>query len=130
VEGGVMSIIPDHGHDCVSDLFAAWVLGVTDKMTGGQGWFYAGKLGTELKIGITKGCPFCRMDHQRLHPLGIAFSEDCKSHETNMKRALGQPSYGAEFFPDCDERFTWMVCNGFINELSALELRVDEAYAL
>jgi hypothetical protein len=119
-----MRRIKFHSHDCVSDVFVAWALGVTDKMQGTEGWFYAGRLGSELKIGITKGCPFCRMDHQSLHPLGLAFSQNCKMHESSMKRALGTPSHGAEFFSDCDDRFTWMVHKRFINELGELERKI------
>jgi hypothetical protein len=106
-----------HDHDNAPPNLVIWAQGVTQIMTGRQGWFYAGRLGSEIKIGITKGCPFCRMDHQSLHPLGLAFSEDCAMHEAGMKRALGKPSHGAEFFPDCDERFAWMVEKGFINDL-------------
>jgi hypothetical protein len=117
-----------HDHDNAPPNLVIWAQGVTLSMSGSEGWFYAGRLGSELKIGITKGCPFCRMDHQCLEPLGLAFSEDCKRHEADMKRALGEPSHGAEFFPDYGSRFAWMVEHGFINELWAIAERLALRY--
>ncbi|NDC95035.1 GIY-YIG nuclease family protein [bacterium] len=125
MEGGVRQRVHDHSN--APPNLVLWVQSVTRSMVDSEGWFYAGRLGSELKIGITKRCPFCRMNHQSLTPLGLAFSDDCKKHEAAMKRALGKPSHGAEFFSDCDERFSWLVSRGYINTLwsiaSTLALR-------
>lgn len=117
-----------HDHYNAPPNVTAWTHVVTQSMTGREGWFYAGRLGTELKIGITKGCPFCRMNHQSLYPLGLAFSDDCKRHEKNMKRVLGKPSHGAEFFSECDDRFEWMVSKGFINTIWTIAERLALQY--
>lgn len=113
-----------HDHDNAPPNLVIWVQCVTQLMTGREGWFYAGRLGSELKIGATKGCPFCRMNHQALTPLGIAFSDDCRRHEAAMKRALGTPSHGAEFFSDWEERFGWLVRRGYINTLWSIASRL------
>lgn len=113
-----------HDHDNAPPNLVIWAQGVTETLCGREGWFYAGSLGSVLKIGITKGCPFCRMDRQSLDPLGLAWSDDCKRHESHMKRALGEPAHGAEFFSDCDDRFAWMVSRGYINELWTIASRL------
>lgn len=113
-----------HDHDNAPPNLVIWAQGVTRGFTGREGWFYAGRLGSELKIGITKGCPFCRMDHQSLDPLGLAFSDDCRRHEAEMKRALGTPSHGAEFFSDWEKRFEWLVRRGYINTLWSIASRL------
>jgi hypothetical protein len=113
-----------HGHDNAPDVVVSWAQGVTRKMTGKHGWFYAGRLGSELKIGITRDCPFCRMAQQRLRPLGLAYSLDCERHERNMKVALGVPSHGAEFFPDWKDRFRWLVRHRYINTLRTIQSRL------
>lgn len=113
-----------HDHDNVPPNLVIWAQGVTETLSGREGWFYAGRIGSCLKIGITKGCPFCRMDHQSLEPLGLAWSDDCKRHESDMKRALGTPAHGAEFFSDYADRFAWMVDRGYINELWTIASRL------
>lgn len=117
-----------HEHVGVSATLCGLVLGTIREMSGTQGWFYAGKIGSELKIGITKGCPFCRMDQQYLHYLGIAFSEDCLTHESRMKKALGKPSHGKEYFSDWQGRFDWLRCNRYIRSIE--DVTIDLAREL
>lgn len=119
-----MPLTTPHDHYNAPTNLVIWVQGVTEMQSGREGWFYAGRIGSLLKIGITKGCPFCRMDQQRLDPLGLAWSDDCERHESNMKRALGKPERGKEFFSECDSRFAWMALHGYINDLSAIASRL------
>ena len=114
-----------HMHDNVSPASVGLVLGALTEMSGRQGWFYAGRIGSELKIGVTQGCPFCRMDQQYLSYLGIAFSDDCYAHESRMKRALGKPSHGNEYFSNWECRFQWLCENRFVR--SILEIEVELA---
>ena len=113
-----------HGHDSVDIALVAWALGGCDRITGGQGWFYAGRLGSVLKIGITQGCPFCRMNQQHIRPLGLKFCDNCRLYEKNIKLLLGKPLFGAEFFDEGKHRFRWMVSRGYIETLRSIENRI------
>jgi len=114
-----------HTHENAPDFVVAWAQGIARRMTGAYGFFYAGRIGSELKIGISQGrCPFCRINAQGLEPLGIAFYDDCRLHEANMKRLLGEPAHGAEFFDDWEPRFEWLVSKGFIERIDDIADRL------
>ena len=120
--------IGTHLHDNVSTAIVGLVLGALSEMSGRQGWFYAGRIGSELKIGVTQGCPFCRMDQQYLNYLGIAFSDDCYIHEARMKRALGEPSHGKEYFSDWENRFDWLCENRLVRSILEIETELARKF--
>jgi hypothetical protein len=113
--------IPLHAHRNSVPRVVYQVQGALQWMVPPQGWFYAGRIGSELKIGISRGCAFCRMEQQYLEPLGLAYSDDCLKHESDMKRVLGQPSHGQEYFPDWEGRFAWLVKHRYIHDIHVLE---------
>ncbi len=117
-----------HDHYSAPSNLVDWCIDITAEMTGRQGWFYAGILGSELKIGVSKRCPFCRMDQQVLTYWGLAFSNDCYTHESNMKESLGEPSHGSEWFGDAAGRFEWLVERNYINTIGTLAVRLAIMY--
>ncbi len=63
-----------------------------------SGFLYAG-LGDCMKVGMTRGCPFCRVERQQGYKLfAVAFSESVSKSENELLRFLGEPISGRERF--------------------------------
>lgn len=95
------------------------------------GFVYGGivKRNGLLKVGMSWGCPLCRMDGQRLLYRGIAWSEDALHHEKQVLWSLGMPLIGREHFDDAEGRLKFLFEQGLLNDYweKSMELEIEIA---
>jgi hypothetical protein len=116
-----------HEHHGLSWL-GAFIEGTLDN--GGRGFCYAGQLGGLLKIGMTRRCPLCRMQQQRLAFLGIVYSDEPEIHEHRIIKALGDPVQGREWFSDPKSRFAFLVEHRFMHDVYEKNFEINLEYAM
>lgn len=109
----------DHGYTAVT--IACLRLVKSHERVLNCGFVYAGTDGSLLKVGMSRGCPICRMQKQKLFPLAVAWSLSVFEHEQRVIASQGMPVKKREWFDNPEVRVNWLVENRMLNSLIDLE---------
>ena len=83
----------------VNSILGSAFFGLLENTPRSSGFLYVGVKGSEIKVGMTRGCPFCRVERQQGYKLyAIAFTENVSKAEVELLRFLGDPISGKERF--------------------------------